>query len=147
MFTCTGCKAVLVLPIPSTVVTAIPSTAHSGSKQPFAEKCLISVKVRILAALFVLNRAVLLSAKVDKKRIRPLFTWLSKNRKFVLLLILRCSQFIAYLNRTTLKYSLALNASFWASLYCTCINSVSTNQCLVDFLFALVFHFDFGKSQ
>ena len=37
-----------MLPIPSTVVTAIPSTAHNGSKQPFAEKCLISVKARIL---------------------------------------------------------------------------------------------------
>ena len=44
--TCTGCRAVLVLPIPSTVVTAMPSTAHNGNKQPFAEKCLISVKGR-----------------------------------------------------------------------------------------------------
>ena len=46
VFTCTGCKTVLVLPIPSTVVTAIPSTAHNGIKQPFAEKCLVNVKVR-----------------------------------------------------------------------------------------------------
>ena len=46
LFTCTGCKTVLVLPIPSTVVTAIPSTAHNGIKQPFAEKCLVNVKVR-----------------------------------------------------------------------------------------------------
>ena len=45
VFTCTGCKTVLVLPIPSTVVTAIPSTAHNGIKQPFAEKCLFNVKV------------------------------------------------------------------------------------------------------
>ena len=45
VFTCTGCKTVLVLPIPSTVVTAIPSTAHNGIKQPFAEKCLFKVKV------------------------------------------------------------------------------------------------------
>ena len=43
--TCTGCRVVLILPIPSTVVTAIPSTAHSGSKQQFAEKCIIGVKV------------------------------------------------------------------------------------------------------
>ena len=42
--TCTGWSAVLVLPIPSTVVTAIPSTAHNGSKQPFAEKCMENVK-------------------------------------------------------------------------------------------------------
>ena len=33
-----------MLPIPSTVVTAIPSTAHNGSKQPFAEKCMENVK-------------------------------------------------------------------------------------------------------
>ena len=33
-----------MLPIPSTVVTAIPSTAHNGSKQPFAEKCIKNVK-------------------------------------------------------------------------------------------------------
>ena len=58
-FTCTGCRAVLVLPMPSTVVTAMPSTAHNGSKQPFAEKCLMSVKVGILAVLLVLNRTVL----------------------------------------------------------------------------------------
>ena len=45
LITCTGCSAVLMLPMPSTVVTAIPSTAHNGSKQPFAEKCIISVKV------------------------------------------------------------------------------------------------------
>ena len=42
--TCTGWSVVLVLPIPSTVVTAIPSTAHNGSKQPFAEKCMENVK-------------------------------------------------------------------------------------------------------
>ena len=42
--TCTGWSVVLVLPIPSTVVTAIPSTAHNGSKQPFAEKCIENVK-------------------------------------------------------------------------------------------------------
>ena len=42
--TCTGWSAVLVLPIPSTVVTAIPSIAHNGSKQPFAEKCMENVK-------------------------------------------------------------------------------------------------------
>ena len=42
--TCTGWIVVLVLPIPSTVVTAIPSTAHNGSKQPFAEKCMENVK-------------------------------------------------------------------------------------------------------
>jgi len=68
VLTCTGCKAVLVLPIPSTVVTAMPSTAHNGSKQPFAAKCLTSVKVEILAVLLVLNRAGLLSVKPDKKR-------------------------------------------------------------------------------
>ena len=68
VFTCTGCRAVFVLPIPSTVVTAIPSTAHNGSKQPFAEKCLNAVKVWVLAVLLVLNRALsLLSAKLDKK--------------------------------------------------------------------------------
>jgi len=44
VFTCTGCRAVFVLPIPSTVVTAMPSTAHNGNKQPFAEKCLYTVK-------------------------------------------------------------------------------------------------------
>ena len=49
--TCTGCKAVLVLPIPSTVVTAMPSTAHNGSKQPFAEKCLSSVKFQLQASI------------------------------------------------------------------------------------------------
>ena len=42
--TCTAWSVVLVLPIPSTVVTAIPSTAHNGSKQPFAEKCIKNVK-------------------------------------------------------------------------------------------------------
>ena len=45
--TCTGCRAVLVLPIPSTVVTAMPSMAHNGSKQPFAEKCLSCVKFQL----------------------------------------------------------------------------------------------------
>ena len=48
-FTCTGCRAVLVLPIPSTVVTAMPSMAHNGSKQPFAEKCLSCVKVQLVS--------------------------------------------------------------------------------------------------
>ena len=37
-----------MLPIPSTVVTAIPSTAHSGSKQVFVEKCIIIVKVYLI---------------------------------------------------------------------------------------------------
>jgi len=70
------------------VVTAMPSTAHNGSKQPFAAKCLTSVKVEIIAVLPVLNRAVFLSVKPDKKRVRPLFTWLSEERNFVLLPIL-----------------------------------------------------------
>lgn len=42
--TCTGWRVVLVLPIPSTVVTAIPSTAHNGNRHPFAEKCISNVK-------------------------------------------------------------------------------------------------------
>ena len=38
--TCTGWRPVLVLPIPSTVVTARPCIEQIGAKQAFTEKCL-----------------------------------------------------------------------------------------------------------
>ena len=36
-FTCTGCRQVFVLPMPSTVVTANPCMAHTGARHAFTE--------------------------------------------------------------------------------------------------------------
>lgn len=43
----TGCNFVLMLPIPSTVVTAKPCTAHIGNKHAFTAKwLLIYIKIK-----------------------------------------------------------------------------------------------------
>lgn len=38
--TCTGCSLVLMLPTPSTVVTAVPCREHRGTRHAMTEKCL-----------------------------------------------------------------------------------------------------------
>ena len=62
-FTWQGCNLVKVLPMPSTVVTANPSSEHIGKRQAFADICLLEENIiqlwHIVCSMYVADLILL----------------------------------------------------------------------------------------